>query len=1055
MSEALAKEHASNGLGLSRNEAQTQKDRIFAFPQSFPAFFSSRGHSIFLTALGQRLVLAVAFLLLPATGLFAADSNPGWGMRPWQSDDGLPDNSVAGLAQTPDGYLWIGTPTGVARFDGIRFETFSLTNVLALPNHGVVTMMSGRQGGLWLAMDRGAVVYLNEQASRAYSKDLPNVIPNCMAEAADGTLLISYRSGSVFEIANGKVRELTAKDGLPAGVDICALTSDKQGRIWFGKSGQAGIYSNGVLQTLCHLDAQPMRLAPARDGGVWICSGHQLLKSDAAGKLQSFQEFHPENSGTEATVMLEDHEGAVWIGTSFSGLFRHDQSGFTTIPTTHQNILSLLEDREGNIWAGTFGGGLDRIRRRTMVLEAAGAGLPFSSVLSICEDPKGNIWAVTQNGVLVHKDKGSEEWASVPVTTNWPGLATCVAADSTGVLWLGTHTHGLFCWRAGQITPWNGSGELQNATLHTILVAKSGDIWMGRETPPAILRLHDGQVQVFPIPPDSRIIRAMVEDADGNIWAGTSKGVLLRVVGDRVVDVTPRADQELASIRCLYATPEGALWIGYAGWGLGCLWKGHYTEINSSAGLYDDYISHIIYDEHGWLWFGANRGLFRVRMQDLKDLIAGRATQVRSVHYSRDEGETSLQGTFGDSPDVLRSHDGRLWIPMQTALVVADPAKEPTLSPPPVLLTQVSQDERMIARYWGVVDRPAKNDETVSDLSSRKLKLYLPPDHRRVEFEFTALGFREPENIQFRYRLAGLEDEWTEAGTHRVATYLRLPGGKYTFQVTACNNDGDWNQDLAEVSLVVRPFFWQRWWFRLIVLISFTAAIIAAVRYVSFRRLQSQLRALSQLAALQKERARIAKDIHDDLGADLTQIAFMGELAQQDRGEPEQVASRLAKISATARQAIKSLDEIVWAVNPRNDTLAHLIDYAGQFALDYLRVAGVRCRLDYPELIPNRELSTDLRHNLFLAIKETVNNIVKHAGATEVWLRVQITDTALNIVIEDNGCGFENAPDDALADGLRNLRQRLTDIGGEYRVESSRGQGTKVNLRLPWPEPKN
>jgi signal transduction histidine kinase/ligand-binding sensor domain-containing protein len=1001
--------------------------------------------------------------MLVAMAVLAADPSETWRVRPWQSDEGLPDNSVYGLAQTKDGYIWVGTPSGLARFDGVHFESFSLTNVVALPNRGIITMLTGRDGALWLAMDRGAVVCLRGAASRSYAKSLPNDIPNGMAEAADGTVLVTYRTGDVYEIHNGRVTQLTSGDGLPAGPDICAVTSDQRGRLWFAKSGQVGIFEGGKLRTLCRVNPAPLRLAAANDGRVWVCAGFHLFKCDDAGRLDAFGKFQPENSGTIATVMMEDHEGAVWIGTSFSGLFRYDQSGFALIPTTHQGIMSLMEDQEGDIWAGTFGGGLNRIRRRTIVLEGAGAGLPFSSVQSVCEDTNGTIWAVTQNGVLVSKEKDSDEWTAAPLNQDWPGQATCVTVDGQGTLWIGTRAHviglptrGLYCRRNGQIKAWEGTARHEIGTLHTLLAARDGDLWMGQESPAAVLRLHHGRIQTYPAPPDSRIIRAMVQDAAGNIWAGTSKGVLLRVAGDHLVNATPRTDAELASIRCLYATPDGALWIGYAGWGLGCLWQGHYTEINAADGLYDDYISHIVDDGHGWLWFGANRGLFKVRIQDLQEFRAKRISQVRSVHYGRDEGLPSLQGTFGDSPDVLRDHQGRLWIPMQTALVVADPGKQNSHpAPPPVRLTRVLMDDRVIGKYWGILPAPAGYRGKIADLASPGVKLHLPPDHRRVQFDFAALSFRAPENIQFQYRLKDVDGAWVEGGTHHSASYPRLAGGKYTFQVTACGNDGTWNPDLARVNFVVSPFFWQTWWFRLLSLALFTGMVIAIVRYVSFRRLQQQLRALAQLAALQKERARIAKDIHDDLGADLTQIAFMGELAQQDRGEPEQVAGRIAKISATARQAIKSLDEIVWAVNPHNDTLAHLIDYAGQFALDFLRLAGIRCRADFPDQIPERELSTDLRHNLFLVIKESLHNIVKHAGATEVWLRVKNAETFLEITIEDNGYGFDHAdktPDDALADGLRNMRQRMTDIGGECCFESQPGRGTKVILRLPWPK---
>jgi two-component sensor histidine kinase len=391
---------------------------------------------------------------------------------------------------------------------------------------------------------------------------------------------------------------------------------------------------------------------------------------------------------------------------------------------------------------------------------------------------------------------------------------------------------------------------------------------------------------------------------------------------------------------------------------------------------------------------------------------------------------------------------------MHTALVVVDPSKlDLNPGPPPALVTRVSVDDQVVASYGGVLPLPRNPASPVLDLASSEPRLHLPPGHHRIDFDFAALSFAAPENIQFRYRLKGYDDDWVDAGNHRSAIYSRLPYGDYTFRIQACNSDGNWSEDRPSLALAVNPFFWQNWWFRVAALGAFTTTLIALVRYVSFRRLRHQLLHLEQQAALHKERARIAKDIHDDLGANLTQIAFLGDLAQQDREDPEKAAARSNKISSTARQAIKSLDEIVWAVNPRNDTLAHLIEYSGQFALDYLRVAGIRCRLDFPEQTPSGGLSTDLRHNLFLVIKEALNNIVKHSHANEVWLRARVADHSLNISIEDNGIGFGQVPDDGTSDGLRNMRQRLSDIGGECHIDSQPGSGTKVSLHLPWPQP--
>ena len=994
-------------------------------------------------------MLAGALWLFAVAGV-AQETNTAWLVRSWQSDDGLPENTVQSLAQTPDDYLWIGTPIGLARFDGLHFESFSLTNVVAPPNLGVTTLLRARDGALWLGMDRGGVVCLNGKASRAFIQGLPQQIPNGLAEDAHGGLWISYRDGALYRLNQGEVSQFTAQQGLPEGSDICALATDHEGRLWFAKAGQVGQFREGVFQTFHHLDSQPMRLVSAQAGGVWLCSGFRLYKCDHAGGLKDLGAFQPATSGTMATVLLEDREGALWLGTLFSGLYRYDQSGFAAVPTTHKGILSLLEDNEGNIWTGTSGGGLDRIRPRSITLQGAESGLPFPSVRSLCEDADGSIWAVTQNRDLVHHASG--RWSVIPASGDWPGGAACVTADGQGSIWVGT-THGLHCWRGGRFVNRGAPAATEDQKFNTVLVSRAGAVWLGQEKPSAILRLRAGQLTTFTLPPASRVIRAMAEDTGGNIWAGTSKGTLFRVTGDQLAEMTPRRSQELAPVRCLYTSPDGSVWIGYTGRGAGCLKNGHYSEFNTEKGLYDNFISQIVGDGHGWLWFGANHGIFRVREQDFKEVIAGQASRVRSVHYGRSEGLPNLQAPFGESPNVFCGRDGRLWFPMQTALVVVDPARlEPKPKPPPTLLSQVTVDGRMVAQYRGVLPGAQAVESGVIDLAAPGTKLRLSSGHRRLEIAFAAPSFYAPENNQFRYRLRGFDVDWVEAGTGRSATYSRLPAGDYVFEMTACSGDSEWNRTGVSLGLVVDPFYWQTWWFRVGVLAAFTLSIVVAVRYVSFRRLQKRLRTLEQQAALQKERARIAKDIHDDLGSSLTQIAYLGELAHLNRDEPDKVDERIRKMSATARQAVKSLDEIVWAVNPRNDTLAHLIDYTNQFAFGYLRMVDIRVRLDFPEHIPQRELSADLRHNIFLTVKEALHNIVKHAAATEVRLGASVTQQALEIVVEDNGCGFSVAPDNALADGLRNMRQRMADIGGECRVESRPGSGTKVILNLRWPE---
>jgi signal transduction histidine kinase len=308
------------------------------------------------------------------------------------------------------------------------------------------------------------------------------------------------------------------------------------------------------------------------------------------------------------------------------------------------------------------------------------------------------------------------------------------------------------------------------------------------------------------------------------------------------------------------------------------------------------------------------------------------------------------------------------------------------------------------------------------------------------------LSLVAPERVQFRYQLAGEDDGWVWAGTRRFAHYGSLRPGNYQFRVTACNSDGVWNAAGAALDIRILPRFYETRWFQAGSALAVLGAVFGAVRHryrVKFRRHAEQL---ERRNALERERARIAKDIHDDLGSTLTLIAVQGDLAKE-RGDPE----RIAKVSSTARQAIKSLDEIVWAVNPRNDSLGQLLDYAGQYALDYLRAAGVRCRLDIPERVPERELPSKVRYNVFLALKEALQNVVKHAHATDAWVQVAVLPDGVRLELRDNGCGFASAPDDALADGLRNMRQRLEAIGGRCTIESRVGTGTQVRFEFPWP----
>ena len=1000
----------------------------------------------------KRVITLRLWLLLPIFCSIAhGDSD--WFARDWQTDEGLPNNTITGLAQTPDGYLWLATPSGLVSFDGVDFHQYSLMNLAEHQNRGILAMVLNRDGGLTLAMDRGAVIRLNSGKPQVFAAnvELLNLVPQSVVDDGNGATWIAYRGGGVWQIKDGKEIPLTERDGLPAGPPNCSLAVDNQGELWLAKAGQLGIVRAGQFHRLLQLDRAATCVGAVRSGGIWICCGPRLFKYDAGGKLQDIGLLTSNLAAIEPTVLLESHDGAVWIGTSGDGLFRYDGTGFEKIPTSHSQILSLLEDREQNLWVGTGGGGLNRIQQRSVELKGAESGLP-EAMQSLCQDDNGTLWATSQNGSLVRWT--NNKWKPVATEEALSGDATCVVADHSGTLWVGTQHHGLLCLRNGHLVSWAKVNQVKGHAIRAMLIGRNGDLWMGEENPNALQCLHGDELLDFELPANLRLIRAIAQDTAGNIWVGTSKGVLLKVAGGQLTDETTNLLGEPMSIRYLYARPDGSVWIGFAGWGLGRLADGHLTRISAAQGLYDDFISQIIGDGRGNLWLGCNRGILKVRLQDFDAVAKGQASHLWSVHFGQSEGLPSLQANFGYTPGAVRTRDGRLWIPTRSGVVVVNPGGlGEDLEPPPVLVTRVVVDDRTLAQYEGVI--PKESGSEILNPNRSGLLLRLSPSYHRLEFDYTAMSFYAPGNVQFRYRLEGVDKGWIEAGAQRSVVYSRLSAGNYRFHVIASNRDGVWNQAGANLAFMVLPFFWETWTFRLTTLAAFAVCVGLVVRYLSFRRLRLRLQHVEQEAALHKERARIAKDIHDDLGANLTQIALLSELVRHDNTPTSKADVHTQKISSTARQAIKSLDEIVWAVDPRNDTLAQMMDYTGQFALDYLESAGIRCRLDLPDQIPEREIPANARHNLFLVVKEALNNVVKHAQADEVRLRLSSAANGIQIEIEDNGRGFGQTADSPGADGLRNMRQRMNEISGECHIESRVGSGTKIIIELPWPAGRN
>jgi signal transduction histidine kinase len=365
---------------------------------------------------------------------------------------------------------------------------------------------------------------------------------------------------------------------------------------------------------------------------------------------------------------------------------------------------------------------------------------------------------------------------------------------------------------------------------------------------------------------------------------------------------------------------------------------------------------------------------------------------------------------------------------------VVDPANiKVNLLPPPVVMEDVIASGHLLtSNPHG--DSPMK----------------IPPGQQRFEFHFTGLSFVAPEKMQFQYRLTGWDDDWTAAANDkRVAEYSYLPPARYTFHVRACNSDGVWNQTGASFAFIVLPHFWQTWWFRLAAVLIGITLIVGSVLAVTRRRMRRKLEALHRQQAIERERSRIAKDIHDHLGANLTRISLLSQSAHDELSNTAQAAAQLDRIYDTSRELTRSMDEIVWAINPQHDTLDSMASYLGNFAQEYLVPLNIRCRLEAPLHLPHWPITAEARHNIFLAFKEALHNVVKHSGATEVSVFLTTDSTGFTLIVRDNGRGFDPSTVSARpggGNGLKNMTQRLEKIGGRCEILSKPGAGTEIKF---------
>lgn len=945
-----------------------------------------------------------------------------WVVDAWPTEAGLPHNTVTCVLQTRDGYLWVGTLNGLARFDGVRFVTFRVADGVGLMSNRILCLFEDAYGVLWVGTEGGGLVSCrNGQFTALLSEEgLSSDTVLCLGEGQAGELWVGTDSG-LNRWQAGRLATFFKTDGLPDDrvTAICqprgarAIFSTARGLCKFSQEA-VGIFEVPVPPaartnfTCLHED---------HDGRLWLggALGLYRLPAKSANEPDRAVQF----SDQAVLALMERKDGVVWFGTRGDGVFRVVPTGggeaAERVWRPPSAVNALCEDAEGNVWVGTAGDGLHRLKRRVLRL----APLPEAPGGAACsfETPAGELRLVTDDHQVYRLQAGAwERVASLPLPAGVVVQTVCVT--ETEDCWVGTLRDGLFRQAADGVRQFSERDGLSDSAIEALGAERDGGLWLGTRNG-GLNHFREGGVRRFNTPWGFYGAYACVleRDAEGHLWIGTTGEGLFQLRDGRFVAFTETNGLPSPMIRALRADADGSVWVG-TGRGLCRVKEDRVTGFAGGNGLAGEAIFQLRGEGEEHLWIGASSGIYRVSKEQLHAQAEGRRRFVDVVPFGKEDGLPGVQCVpQTQSRNWPRGEDESLWFATTKGLVTVDrSARAWNRQPPPVVLEAVLVENVGVPFAGGV---------------------RVPPGKESLRFEYTALSFTAPGKVNFRYQLEGFDRDWSEPSTSRAARYPKLPPGDYRFRVVACNSDGVWNSTGAGVAVVVVPFWWERIWFRVAVV------GVAATGLAGLYRLR-----VARRRELERLRVRIAGDLHDDIGSSLWSITLLsrmlakhGSLAPEERQDVEEIH----RISV---QTANSIRDIIWLINPAFDTVQDWLLRTKDFAGTALR--GVDYRLHSEGADLSRRLPFDFRHNLFLLFKEALTNIARHAQATTVEVRLEEQDETWRLTIRDNGVGFDPA---ALSEGngLRNLRARAAKMNARLDIQSQPGLGTTLTLttRLP------
>ena len=990
----------------------------------------------------MRIVLACALLALCCPCAFALNTAldvSQYVHTAWRVGEGFTRGSIHSLAQTPDGYLWLGTELGLVRFDGVRAVPWQPPANQHLPSNNVLGLLVSRDGSLWIGTDKGLGRWKDGQL--VVYEALAGSYVGRLVEDREGTIWMT-RFLTKYSICSVNERGVSCQKEDGPFRDAIGLFQDRSGTVWFGTwngvwrwgPGAPTFYDFGPPQ-----DNGIRGLAQDDDGSLLISYAGGIRRF-VQGKAVMVYPYPSSIEASQARILFRDRAHGLWVGTSSHGLM-HLHDGNTdfyskTDGLTGDVITAIVEDREGTVWVATLDG-LDCFREAAATSFSVKQGLSNDQVTSVLASSDGSVWVGSSDGL--------NKWRNGRPTVyreGIPGAVESLFEDSERRIWVAT-TRRVGYLESNRLVPLEG---LVPGTTRAIVEDAQRTLWFAKPDV-GLFRFVRGRHDVERIPrtgwdrPDA-LTAVAVDPSNDGLWLGFYGGGIVHFADGRVReaygDASGLAKDRVSS---LYVDSAGALWIATDG-GLSRMKNGRIATLTSANGLPCDAVGWVIEDATHALWLGMPCGVARILRSDVDAWSAAprrggkEAPSVHPAVFDQSDGVRTLVAASYYTAPVARSSDGRLWFVSHDGISVVDPARLAVNTlPPPVTIEQV------------VADRTA-----YSVSSSAAEPLRLPPLVRDLQIDYTALSFVAPGRNQFRYRLDGYDRDWQDVGTRRQAFYTNLPPRNYHFRVIAANNSGIWNETGASLDFRIAPAFYQTGWFAALSVAMLVALVWTAhrIRVRVVERHEHQISALNErlMKAQEQERIRIAGELHDGVMQDMLAVTMMLGTARRRLTPESGAAATIDKAQQKLIQAGTDLRQLSHDLHPPLLQEAGLSKAVHDYCEQFSGACGIPVSCDSEEV---GDLSRGAALALFRIVQEALGNAAKHARARHIRVRLARSEDVVSLTIADDGIGIDRT---RLASGgglgLVMMRERANQLNGTFAFESAPGRGTTISVVIPF-----